>query len=97
MSNRNAIFQSAVAGILVLGLAQVADAQDTGSKEKCYGIAKAGKNDCGTPRHTCAGKSTRDNSPEDWKYVTKGTCAQAGGKSSAGGPDAGKAPKYFAY
>ena len=96
MPNRNAILQSAVAGILALGLAQAANAQDS-SKEKCYGIAKAGQNDCGTARHTCAGKSTRDKSPDDWKYVAKGTCAKLGGKTSPGGPDSGKAPKYFAY
>lgn len=96
MPNRNAILQSTVAGIVALVLAQAANAQDS-SKEKCYGIAKAGQNDCGTARHTCAGKSTRDNSPDDWKYVAKGTCGKVGGKTSPGGPDSGKAPKYFAY
>jgi uncharacterized membrane protein len=96
MSNRNAILQSAVAGIVALTLAQAANAQDS-SKEKCYGIAKAGQNDCGTARHTCAGKATSDNSPDDWKYVAKGTCGKLGGKTSPGGPDSGKAPKYFAY
>jgi uncharacterized membrane protein len=80
MPNRNAILQSAVAGIVALTLAQAANAQDS-SKEKCYGIAKAGQNDCGTARHTCAGKSTRDNSSDDWKYVAKGTCGKVGGKT----------------
>jgi uncharacterized membrane protein len=98
MSNRKAILQAAVTGILALGLAQAANADDaSASKEKCYGVAKAGQNDCGTPRHTCAGKSTRDDSPEDWKYVPKGTCGKSGGKTSPGGPDTGKAAKYFAY
>ncbi len=98
MSNRNAILQTAVAGILAIGLAQAANAEGSNaSKEKCYGIAKAGQNDCGTARHTCAGKSTRDKSPEDWKYVPKGTCASAGGRTSPGGPDTGNAAKYFAY
>jgi uncharacterized membrane protein len=98
MSNRNAILQTAVAGILAIGLAQAANAEGSNaSKEKCYGIAKAGQNDCGTPRHTCAGKSTRDNSPEEWKYVAKGTCASTGGRTAPGGPDTGKAAKYYAY
>jgi len=96
MPNRYAILHSAVAGILALALAQSANAEDP-SKEKCYGIAKAGQNDCGTARHTCAGKSTRDNSPDEWKYVAKGTCGKMGGKTSPGGPDSGKAPKYYAY
>jgi uncharacterized membrane protein len=98
MSNRNALLHSAIAGILALGLAQAANADDASAhKEKCYGIAKAGQNDCGTARHTCAGKSTRDNAPDDWKYVAKGTCGKAGGKAAPGGPDSGKAPKYYAY
>ncbi|HEY2630189.1 MAG TPA: DUF2282 domain-containing protein [Usitatibacter sp.] len=97
MSNRNAILHSAIAGILSLSLAQAANAQDDASREKCYGIAKAGQNDCGTARHTCAGKATSDKSPDDWKYVAKGTCGKAGGKTSPGGPASGKAPKYYAY
>lgn len=52
--------------------------------EKCYGIAKAGQNDCGTARHSCAGKAKRDNDTGEWKYVPKGTCEKAGGKLSAG-------------
>ena len=72
---------SAVAGVIALGLAASAAAQDKGGeREKCYGIAKAGQNDCGTAAHTCAGKATRDNAPDDWKYVPKGTCEKLGGK-----------------
>jgi uncharacterized membrane protein len=99
MSTRNKLLQSAVASVLALGLAQAAHAQDAkgAAKEKCYGVAKAGQNDCGTARHSCAGKATRANSPDDWKYVPKGTCEQMGGKTTAGGPDSGKAPKVRAY
>ena len=42
--------------------------------EKCYGVAKAGKNDCGTATHACAGLAKKDNLPDEWKYVAKGTC-----------------------
>ena len=98
MPNRNAMLQSAVAGILAIAIAPPAAAEDSAaSKEKCYGIAKAGQNDCGTARHTCAGKATSDRSPDDWKYVPKGTCVKAGGRATPGGPDAGKASKYLAY
>jgi len=100
MPNRNAILHSAVAGVLALTLGQAAAAEDSAaSKDKCYGIAKAGRNDCGTARHTCAGKATRDNSPDDWKYVPKGTCGKMGGRTTPGGagPDSGKASKYLAY
>ena len=99
MSAPNPLVQSAVAAILALAAAQHAAAQDAKSppKEKCYGIAKAGQNDCGTARHSCAGKATRDNVPDEWKYVPKGTCEKAGGKTTPGGaPAPGKAPKYRA-
>jgi uncharacterized membrane protein len=98
MSTRSKLLQSAVASVIALGVAQSSEAQDAqGAKEKCYGVAKAGQNDCGTARHSCAGKATKDNAPDEWKYVPKGTCSQMGGKTSAGGADTGKAPKYRAY
>ena len=94
------LLQSAIASVLAIGLAQAANAhdpKDDGVKEKCYGIAKAGQNDCGTARHSCAGKASKDNAPDEWKYVAKGTCQKLGGKPGAGGPDAGKAPRRWAY
>jgi uncharacterized membrane protein len=79
-TSRRRIVQSAVAGLLALGIAPSADAQDAkGEREKCYGVAKAGQNDCGTAKHTCAGKATRDSAPDEWKYVPKGTCEKLGG------------------
>jgi uncharacterized membrane protein len=80
MDNRNKLLHTAVAGLVALGLAQVAQAQDK-DREKCYGIAKAGQNDCGTAAHTCAGMAKKDNAPDEWKYVAKGTCEKLGGKT----------------
>jgi uncharacterized membrane protein len=99
MNPSKKLLQSAVASVLALGLAQAASAQDAkdAPKEKCYGIAKAGQNDCGTARHSCAGKAAKDNAPDEWKYVPKGTCEKMGGKTGSGGPDTGKAPKFRAY
>ena len=82
MDPKNRIVQSAIAGLIALGAAQAADAQGTKEREKCYGVAKAGQNDCGTATHTCAGKATRDNAPDEWKYVPRGTCEKMGGKTS---------------
>jgi uncharacterized membrane protein len=50
-------------------------------KEKCFGIAKAGRNDCASVigAHSCAGQAKADGSPYDWNYVVKGTCEQLGG------------------
>ena len=81
--NQRLIVSSALASALALGLVGTAAAQDKG-KEKCYGIAKAGQNDCGTASHTCAGKAKRDNAPDEWKYVPKGTCGKLGGRTQPG-------------
>lgn len=45
-------------------------------KEKCFGIAKAGQNDCASVSgtHSCAGQSKVDMDKMEWKYVAKGTC-----------------------
>jgi uncharacterized membrane protein len=42
--------------------------------EKCYGIAKAGKNDCQTTNSSCAGTSKRDSQGDAWVYTPKGSC-----------------------
>ena len=78
---------AAIAGLVALGIAGATcaaehPAQPTGS-EKCYGVAKAGKNDCGTAKHGCGGEAKTDNDPAEWKYVPKGTCEKAGGRTSA--------------
>ncbi len=52
---------------------------DTGAKEKCFGIALSGKNDCAAgPGTTCAGTSTVDYQGNAWKYVNEGDCAKFG-------------------
>jgi uncharacterized membrane protein len=80
MDTRMKLLQAAIAGMVALGTTATANAQDPKDKEKCYGIAKAGQNDCGTATHTCAGKAKKDNVPDEWKYVAKGTCEKLGGK-----------------
>lgn len=87
--NSRLIVSSALASALALGLAGQAAAQDMGAKdkgakEKCYGIAKAGQNDCANlaGSHSCAGMSKVDNDPGEWKYVAKGTCADMKGMSA---------------
>lgn len=47
--------------------------------EKCYGIVKAGMNDCGTPSHACASHATKDADPNEWMYVPKGSCEKING------------------
>ena len=85
--NNQARIQAAIAGLVAVSFASLVAAQpgpvtQKAGTEKCYGVAKAGQNDCGTARHSCAGKATADNDPTEWKYVAKGTCEQMGGKTS---------------
>lgn len=72
----------AVAGLLitVLGVTGVMahDAVKEGF-EKCAGIAKAGKNDCGTSLHSCAGMAKKDSDKEEWVFVPSGTCSKIAG------------------
>ena len=80
MTSRDKLLHTAIAGILMLaGTAQAAEHKAPPGKEKCFGIAKAGQNDCGTARHTCAGQAAGDNMADEWKAVPKGTCEKAGG------------------
>jgi uncharacterized membrane protein len=82
--NQRLIATSALASVLALGLLSGAQAQDqAGAKEKCFGIAKAGQNDCAnlSGTHSCAGQSKTDHDVVEWRYVDKGTCAQLGGKT----------------
>jgi len=53
-------------------------------REKCFGIAKAGQNDCAstTGVHSCAGQSKVDMDKTEWKYVAKGTCKDLKGLSA---------------
>lgn len=51
--------------------------QQKAQMEKCYGVARAGQNDCAAgPGTTCAGTSTRDYQGNAWKMVPAGTCTQ---------------------
>ncbi|MDQ3270162.1 MAG: DUF2282 domain-containing protein [Pseudomonadota bacterium] len=49
--------------------------------EKCAGLVKAGKNDCGTSKHDCSGKATANGDAEEWVYVPKGVCEKLVGAS----------------
>jgi uncharacterized membrane protein len=87
--NHRFVVSSALASVMALGLVATAGAAShaakaPGDKEKCYGIAKAGQNDCAnlSGTHSCAGQNKVDNDPGDWKYVAKGTCKDMKGFSA---------------
>lgn len=87
MSSRNArklgIAAAAVAGLLAsAGAHAVPDNPQVW--EKCAGIAAAGKNDCGTASHACAGQSKVSNAADEWVYVPSGTCEKITGGTVIG-------------
>lgn len=79
---------TAISSLFILGLASnSAIAADKKDMEKCFGIAKAGKNDCAgkAGTHSCAGQATKDSDPNAFVVVPKGTCEKiAGGKMMDG-------------
>ena len=74
--NGKLLVASAVAAALALPLVSFAGPAEVPkfANEKCYGITKAGKNDCETKMSSCAGTSKRDNQKDAWIYVPKGSC-----------------------
>ncbi len=85
--NKKVLISSALATALTLVAATTtlsnATAQDA-APEKCYGVAKAGKNDCAAgPGTTCAGTSTMDGQKNAWMNVLAGTCEKIVGGSLA--------------
>lgn len=75
------IIRSTIAGLLALGVAagSTSALAAKGDNEKCAGVAKAGKNDCGTSKSSCAGTVKADRDPEAWVFVPKGTCEKIAG------------------
>jgi len=74
-----ATLASAVALAVTVAEAQTNVPKPTYKFEKCYGIVKAGLNDCFTANNSCAGTVTKDNLPAAWIYVPKGTCKRITG------------------
>jgi uncharacterized membrane protein len=87
--NHRLVVSSALASVMALGLVATAGAashsmEKPKDKEKCYGIAKAGANDCAnlSGTHSCAGQSKVDNGADEWKYVATGTCKDMKGMTA---------------
>jgi uncharacterized membrane protein len=90
MLKHSLAISSALASAIALGLVGVAGAASHAAKEpgkdkeKCFGIAKAGQNDCAnlSGTHSCAGQNKVDMDAGEWKYVAKGTCKDMKGLSA---------------
>lgn len=81
--NRNTAYltASAIAAALALGAYGSSDARAQAKTEKCFGIAKAGKNDCQTATSSCAGTAKKDAQADAWIAVPAGTCTKIVGGS----------------
>ena len=92
MNSKTILTASALASAIAMAATSITvTAQAAGDKEKCYGIALAGKNDCRAgPGTTCQGSSTADYQGNAWKYVVKGTCEKYGVDADKPLPDARK-------
>jgi uncharacterized membrane protein len=83
MTSKSVVLAAAVGSLLALA-GPVFAADDTNS-EKCYGVAKAAKNDCAGAAHACAGQSTKDGNSKEFVKLPKGTCERlVGGSLSPG-------------
>ena len=74
--NQRAMIAAAATSLMSLALLSAPALAQDAAKEKCFGIAKAGQNDCAnlSGSHSCAGQSKVDMGKDEWKYVAAGTC-----------------------
>jgi len=82
--NQRTMITAAATSLMSLALLSSPALAQNAAKEKCYGIAKAGQNDCANlaGTHSCAGQSKVDNDKGEWKYVAAGTCKDMKGMSA---------------
>jgi uncharacterized membrane protein len=88
------IIINAIAAVLAMGLNTASAAANQAQPapmppmpapegmEKCYGVAKAGMNDCGTSSHNCSGESKADRDSEAWVAMPHGLCQRLAGGST---------------
>jgi uncharacterized membrane protein len=79
MTSKTAILAAAIGSLVAL--AGPVFAGDDANSEKCYGVAKAAKNDCAGAAHACAGQATKDGSTKEFVKLPKGTCERLVGGS----------------
>ena len=82
MQQRHVLLAAALATVCASSSANTPPMKAPAGKEACYGIIKAGQNDCASAdgAHGCAGQAKADNAPHEFKFVAKGTCEKMGGK-----------------
>ena len=81
MTDTKKLARTAAAAALALGLSGVGVAA-AADMEKCYGVAKAGKNDCQTATSSCAGTAKEDRQADAFIALPKGSCEKIAGGST---------------
>lgn len=81
MKQTNPLIMGAIGGMLALGIASGSAVAAEKNIEKCYGVAKAGKNDCQTATGACAGTASKDGQKDAFVALPKGTCEKIVGGS----------------
>jgi uncharacterized membrane protein len=86
---KNLILTAAISGLMAIGLTGNASAADKPEMEKCFGVAKAGANDCASNKtsHSCAGQASKNSDPNDFVVVPKGTCNKIANGSLSDGSE----------
>ncbi|MEO8804770.1 MAG: DUF2282 domain-containing protein [Burkholderiaceae bacterium] len=81
MNANKPLIASSLASLIAVSLSMAASTAYAAKDdvEKCAGIVKAGKNDCGTSKSACAGTTKADRDAEAWITVPKGTCERIAG------------------
>lgn len=78
---KSAFTVACVLNAAALFAAAIPATAQTASTEKCYGIARAGKNDCQTKHSSCAATAKKDSQSDAWLSVPKGACERIVGGS----------------
>lgn len=81
MKNSNLALAATVSTLIAAGAALASAPAMAADKEKCYGVAAAGQNDCATKSSSCAGTSKVDNQGDAFVAVPKGLCEKLAGGS----------------
>lgn len=83
MKKSNLAVAAAVTSLLAVGgIMLTATSAFAADQEKCYGVAKAGQNDCATKMSSCAGTSKKDGQKDAFVVVPKGLCGKLSGGST---------------
>jgi uncharacterized membrane protein len=87
MTNRRSFNAAMLAAAVTAATFAALPAAEAATKEKCFGVSKAGQNDCASSvaGSTCAGTSTVNYDKKAWKFVKKGTCTTISSPTTATG------------